>query len=238
MLVPMGLRLSEEKTRIVHIDEGFDFLGLPHPAADQARHRASVRLHLALEEGARLGQGQGEDDHPTGHATSRSPSSCASSTPVLRGWTNYFRHGVSKATFAYLRQFTWLRVVGWLRRKHRRANWEWLRRRYLATGGGPSTTAMALFDSEQCRSPATATAARRSPRHGARGPPPPRNPAARARGEPDAVEPARPVRGAGRRNPTRRNAGTAPRLDFAKRLLRLPGAGVTDVDVRRPGRTW
>jgi len=26
VLAPMGLRLSEEKTRIVHIDEGFDFL--------------------------------------------------------------------------------------------------------------------------------------------------------------------------------------------------------------------
>ena len=26
MLAPMGLRLAEEKTRVVHIDEGFDFL--------------------------------------------------------------------------------------------------------------------------------------------------------------------------------------------------------------------
>ena len=38
--------------------------------------------------------------------------------PVLRGWTNYFRHGVSKATFDYLRAFTWRRVVCWLRHKH------------------------------------------------------------------------------------------------------------------------
>ena len=27
MLAPMGLRLSPEKTRVVHIDDGFDFLG-------------------------------------------------------------------------------------------------------------------------------------------------------------------------------------------------------------------
>ena len=26
VLLPMGLRLSEEKTKIVHIDQGFDFL--------------------------------------------------------------------------------------------------------------------------------------------------------------------------------------------------------------------
>jgi RNA-directed DNA polymerase len=28
VLLPMGLRLSEEKTKIVHIDQGFDFLGM------------------------------------------------------------------------------------------------------------------------------------------------------------------------------------------------------------------
>ena len=32
VLAPMGLRLSEAKTRVCHIDEGFDFLGLAHPA--------------------------------------------------------------------------------------------------------------------------------------------------------------------------------------------------------------
>ena len=31
---------------------------------------------------------------------------------VLRGWTHYFRHGVSKAAFADLHQLSWLRVVG------------------------------------------------------------------------------------------------------------------------------
>ena len=30
---------------------------------------------------------------------------------MLRGWANYFRHGVSKATFGYLDYFTWRRVV-------------------------------------------------------------------------------------------------------------------------------
>src|SRR4051794_34644191 len=65
---------------------------------------------------------------------------------VLRGWTNYFRHGASKTTFGYVHQFTWLRVVGWLRRKHRRANWKWLRRRYLANRWWPEHDGMALFD--------------------------------------------------------------------------------------------
>jgi RNA-directed DNA polymerase len=50
---------------------------------------------------------------------------------VLRGWTSYFKHGASKRTFNYLRAFVWRRVVCWLRHKHPRANWRWLRRRYL-----------------------------------------------------------------------------------------------------------
>jgi group II intron maturase/mutator family transposase len=44
--------------------------------------------------------------------------------PILRGWTNYFKHGVSKATFNYLRRYTWRRVLLWIRRKHRHAKLE------------------------------------------------------------------------------------------------------------------
>ena len=55
---------------------------------------------------------------------------------ALRGWAVYFRHGCAKQTFDYLGRYTWLRVVGWLRRKHRRATWESIRRRYLATPAG------------------------------------------------------------------------------------------------------
>ena len=49
---------------------------------------------------------------------------------MLRGWCAYFRPGVSSATFAYLSAYTWARVIGWLRRKHRRITWKELRRRY------------------------------------------------------------------------------------------------------------
>ena len=44
--------------------------------------------------------------------------------PVLRGWANYFRHGVSARTFDYLNAWSWRRVVNWLRHKHPRAGME------------------------------------------------------------------------------------------------------------------
>jgi RNA-directed DNA polymerase len=51
--------------------------------------------------------------------------------PILRGWCNYFRHGVSKATFGYLDNFAWWRVVGWLRERHPGLNWGTVKRRLL-----------------------------------------------------------------------------------------------------------
>jgi RNA-directed DNA polymerase len=65
--------------------------------------------------------------------------------PVLRGWTNYFRHGVSKATFNYLRAFLWRRVVCWLRHKHPTMTWKQLRQRYLP-GWWPAQGERVLVD--------------------------------------------------------------------------------------------
>ncbi|MEW2580530.1 group II intron maturase-specific domain-containing protein [Streptomyces syringium] len=40
---------------------------------------------------------------------------------LVRGWTTYFRAGVSHAAFRFLRAVVWRQVFGWMRRKHRRA---------------------------------------------------------------------------------------------------------------------
>jgi RNA-directed DNA polymerase len=50
---------------------------------------------------------------------------------VLRGWCTYFRHGMSKATFHYLDQYTWHRVAAWIRRRHNKTKWDLLWRRFL-----------------------------------------------------------------------------------------------------------
>jgi RNA-directed DNA polymerase len=145
VLSPMGLRLSEEKTVTVGIDEGFDFLGFRiQRQTKRGSNRAFVytwpskKALASVTAKVKKITRQGTN-HPLTTLLRRL-------NPVLRGWTNYFRHGVSKATFGYLHQFTWQRVVGWLRRKHRRANWKWLRRRYLANAWWPEHDGMALFD--------------------------------------------------------------------------------------------
>jgi len=145
VLATMGLRLSEEKTMIVHIDEGFDFLGFRiQRQTKRGSHKRYVYTWPAKKAFASI---KAKVKAITKQGANQPLSAVLRQlNGVLRGWTNYFRHGVSKTTFGYVHQFTWLRVVGWLRRKHRRANWKFLRRRYLANRWWPDHDGMALFD--------------------------------------------------------------------------------------------
>jgi RNA-directed DNA polymerase len=144
VLRPMGLRLSEEKTTIAHIDEGFDFLGF---RIQRRRQRGSNKRFvytwpskkaLASIKAKVRAITRGGTNQPLAVVLRRLNS-------VLRGWANYFRHAVSKATFDYLGAFSWRRVICWLRHKHRRANWKWLRRRYLP-GWRPTDGEVTLFN--------------------------------------------------------------------------------------------
>jgi RNA-directed DNA polymerase len=130
VLAPMGLRLSEAKTKICHIDEGFDFLGFriqrrrKRGTTKRAVYTYPSKKALASIVG-RVRTLTLRSSHPTLAALLRQLN------PVLRGWCTYFRHGVSKATFGYLDQYTWHRVVRWIRKRHNKTKWDVLYRRYL-----------------------------------------------------------------------------------------------------------
>ena len=144
VLAPMGLRLSDAKTKIAHIDEGFDFLGF---RVVRQRKRGSGRSCVYTYPAKRsLAEIKAKVRTMTRGATDQSLSILLHRlNPVLRGWATYFRHGVSKATFSYLRAFVWRRVVCWLRHKSLRANWRQLRRRYLPRWW-PTEGEVSLFD--------------------------------------------------------------------------------------------
>jgi RNA-directed DNA polymerase len=129
-LLTMGLRLSEEKTVIVHIDEGFDFLGMR--IQRHKKRGAAKRYVYTYPSRAALASVKAKVRSATRGTTNQSLSELLNRlNPVLRGWTNYHRHGASSKTFAYLSAFTWRRVWIWLRHKHPKATVKQLRRRYL-----------------------------------------------------------------------------------------------------------
>jgi len=54
VMTPMGLRLSEAKTKICHIDEGFDFFRFRIQRRRKTRHGKARGLHLPVGKGSRL----------------------------------------------------------------------------------------------------------------------------------------------------------------------------------------
>jgi RNA-directed DNA polymerase len=99
VIMPLGLKLSQEKTRVVSIDEGYDFLGFAIKRV-RGRHGRMVihtypskRALQSVKNKVRdITKHTGSDQAPDQllHRVNR----------VLRGWCNYFRHGVSSATSA------------------------------------------------------------------------------------------------------------------------------------------
>ena len=131
VLLPMGLRLSEEKTKIVHIDDGFEFLGMRIQRHRQ--HGSTKRYVYTYPTRGGLAAVKAKVKTATSSRTTNQTLTILMHrlNPILRGWTSYHRHGAASKTFAYLAAFTWRRVWIWLRHKHPRATVADLRRRYL-----------------------------------------------------------------------------------------------------------
>jgi RNA-directed DNA polymerase len=133
VLATLGLRFSEARTRVVHLSEGFSFLGFriqwrrkqgtakwyvytfidDRPVRSlKAKIRALTRRTSQLDPGyvlTRLNQ-------------------------VMHGWANYFRHAVAKNTFGMLDNLAWRRVIRMLMTRH---HWKWKDvRRQLTTPDG------------------------------------------------------------------------------------------------------
>jgi RNA-directed DNA polymerase len=131
VLAPMGLRLSEEKTRVCHIDEGFDFLGW-HIQRRTWRGRTGKRAVYTYPSKKSLTSVTAKVRTLTRRHRHRTLADLLRQlNPVLRGWCNYFRHGVSKQSFGYLDHFTWWRIFHWLRKRHAGLNKGTLVRRFL-----------------------------------------------------------------------------------------------------------
>jgi RNA-directed DNA polymerase len=131
VLAPMGLRLSVEKSRVCHIDEGFDFLGW-HIQRRSWRGRPGKTAVYTYPSKKALASIIDKVRTLTRRAKHRTLADLLHRlNPVLRGWCNYFRHGVSARTFSYVDHFAFWRIFGWLRKRHPRLNLHTLVRRYL-----------------------------------------------------------------------------------------------------------
>jgi RNA-directed DNA polymerase len=130
VLAPMGLSLSEEKTKVCHIDEGFDFLGFRiQRRLQRGTNKRKVYTYPSKKS---LASVMGKVRALTRKWRHRTLADLLRQlNPTLRGWCNYFRHGVSKRTFSYVDSFARWRIVGWIRKRHPKSNWGTIHRQHL-----------------------------------------------------------------------------------------------------------
>ena len=124
-LTPRGLELSEQKTVITPIQEGFNFLGhtvrkfgdklLTFPAKSNVQ---ALRDKIRLCVKSALGLSQ--------EALIRKLN------PLLRGWANYYRNGASKRTFDKLDYCVWNQLWRWTKRRHSNKSPTWRKQRYFS----------------------------------------------------------------------------------------------------------
>jgi RNA-directed DNA polymerase len=143
VIAPLGLTLNMEKTRVVHIDEGIDFLGWR--IKRQRRGSDGRRFVYTYPSKRSLASVKAKVRQITRSGHNQTLAVLLHRlNAVLRGWCAYFRCGVSSQTFAYLDAFSWRRVVRWLRCKYPKRNWRWLMRRHLP-GWRPTDGDVTLF---------------------------------------------------------------------------------------------
>jgi RNA-directed DNA polymerase len=138
VLAPLGLRLAPEKTRVAHIDEGFDFLGF---TIRRLRKRGTSKCYVYTWPSRKSVQAVRDKVKARTYRSTRhmAPDELiASLNRMLAGWAGYFRYGVSKAIYASIDSYAWNRVMRWIRakyqgRKHRLGMRE-LRRRFCLPG--------------------------------------------------------------------------------------------------------
>jgi len=129
-LAERGLTLSEEKTRLVHLTEGFDFLGFTVRRYKMSRTRTGYKLLITpskesvkrLRERLRAAW-RALVGHPLDALITRL-------NPIIRGWANYFRIGVASRTFHNLDHWMVTRELHYTKRRHPHKSHAWRTARY------------------------------------------------------------------------------------------------------------
>ncbi len=121
VLATLGLRLSEAKTRVVHLSEGFSFLGF---RIQWRRKQGTNKWYVYTFIDKRPIRSLKAKIRALTHRTSQQDMGYVLTrlNQVMHGWANYFRHAVAKNTFSMLDSFAWWRVIRMLRERH---HWRW-----------------------------------------------------------------------------------------------------------------
>lgn len=127
-LAERGLVLSPTKTRITHINEGFNFLGI-----NIRKYKGKLICKPAKDNVQALLQ----NIHDTikSNATAKTENLIHLLNPKIRGWANYHSHICAKQTFSKVNHIVFKTLWRWAKRRHSNKGAGWIRRKYFRSDG-------------------------------------------------------------------------------------------------------
>jgi RNA-directed DNA polymerase len=127
-LAVRGLKLSTAKTRVVHIDEGFDFLGWNfRKYSGKLLIKPSKKNMKAFYEKLRKTISE--------HIGAKQENLIHLLNPVLRGWAQYHSCVVAKEAFTHMESLLYWRLQRWAMRRHSTKSKGWICKRYWQSVG-------------------------------------------------------------------------------------------------------
>jgi RNA-directed DNA polymerase len=139
-----GLELSEEKTRIVHSTDGFDFLGFNcrhyknKTTGYYAKNNANKQgFKLLIKPSKKSIKTHSDKIKEVLRQMKAAPQEevIKRLNPIIKGWTNYFRIGVSNEIFNKLDYLMWQKLWAWSKRRHHTKGKKWIAAKYFHTIG-------------------------------------------------------------------------------------------------------
>jgi len=136
-----GLTLSEEKTKITHIEEGFDFLGFNirkyngkyiSKPSKKSRKRFLDKVREIVDK----------------NKSAKQQSLIRLLNPVIRGWANYYKGCSASETFRKADAQIFRKLWRWSRRRHPKKGKGWVNKRYYHTIRGRKWTFAVPLDNK------------------------------------------------------------------------------------------
>lgn len=123
-LAVRGLQLSPEKTRITHIDDGFDFLGW------NFRQYSGKLLITPSKKNAKAFYSKVKEVISANKAATQEDL-IRQLNPILRGWAFYHQPVVAKKAYSRMDYQIFQALWRWAKRRHPNKGLEWIRRKYF-----------------------------------------------------------------------------------------------------------
>jgi RNA-directed DNA polymerase len=123
-LAPRGLAFNEDKTKIVHLGEGFDFLGF-----NVRRYHGKLLIKPSEAAIRRLRERLAAETRKLRGLNAVVVITTLS--PIIRGWAAYYRTVVSSRVFRLLDSYLWRLLYKWARWRHRNKPRRWVVARYF-----------------------------------------------------------------------------------------------------------